>query len=121
MTQLDQSPMPSWEAAEWFRPTADHLPVLIWISDTTKGCTWFNKTWLDFVGRTMEQECGNGWAENVHPDDFERCLQIYLTNFDARRPFQMEYRLRHHTGEYRWILDHGVPRFAPDGAFEGYM
>jgi PAS domain S-box-containing protein len=76
---------------------------------------------LDFVGRTLEQESGNGWAENVHPEDFDRCLQIYVSNFDARRPFEMEYRMRHHTGQYRWILDRGVPRYAPDGTFEGYV
>lgn len=109
------------ESEERFRVVTEASPVMVWMSGPDKLCYYFNKRWLEFVGRTLEQECGNGWAENVHPDDFERCLQIYLTNFDARRPFQMEYRLRHHTGEYRWILDHGVPRFAPDGAFEGYM
>ena len=76
---------------------------------------------MDFVGRTLEQESGNGWAENVHPEDFDRCLQTYVANFDARRPFEMEYRMRHHTGQYRWILDRGVPRYAPDGTFEGYV
>lgn len=76
---------------------------------------------VDFVGRTLEQERGNGWLENVHPEDFDRCLQIYVTCFDARRPFQMEYRLRHRSGEYRWILDSAVPRYASDGAFEGYV
>lgn len=76
---------------------------------------------MDFTGRTLEQESGNGWAENVHPEDFDRCLQIYIRNFEARRPFEMEYRMRHHTGQYRWILDRGVPRYAPDGTFEGYV
>jgi two-component system NarL family sensor kinase len=76
---------------------------------------------LDFVGRTLEQESGNGWAENVHEEDFERCLQTYVSSFDARVPFEMEYRMRHHTGQYRWILDRGVPRYAPDGSFEGYL
>ena len=60
-------------------------------------------------------------AENVHPEDFDRCLQTYVSNFDARRSFEMEYRMRHHTGQYRWILDRGVPRYAPDGTFEGYV
>lgn len=103
------------------RVVTEATPVMIWLAGTDKLCYYFNKSWLDFVGRALQQEIGNGWAENVHPEDFDRCLQIYVTNFDARRPFEMEYRLRHHSGEYRWILDHGVPRFAPDGAFEGYV
>jgi PAS domain S-box-containing protein len=103
------------------RLITDASPIMVWMSGTDKLCNYFNKAWLDFVGRTLEQERGNGWAENVHPDDFDRCLQIYLSSFDARRPFQMEYRLRHHSGEYRWILDSAVPRYASDGTFEGYV
>jgi PAS domain S-box-containing protein len=94
---------------------------MVWMSGTDKRCYYFNRGWLDFVGRTQEQEAGKGWVENVHPDDFDRCLQTYLSNFDARRSFEMEYRLRHHTGEYRWIFDRGIPRYAPDGIFEGYV
>jgi PAS domain S-box-containing protein len=104
-----------------FRLTADHAPVLIWISDSTKACTWFNKPWLEFVGRRMEQEVGNGWSENVHPDDFAHCLAIYNGSFDARREFTMEYRLRRHDGAWRWILDHGIPRYEADGSFAGYI
>ena len=109
------------ESEQRFRTVTDASPVMVWMSGTDKLCYYFNKRWLDFVGRTLEQESGNGWAENVHPDDCDRCLQIYVTNFEARRPFEMEYRLRHHTGEYRWIFDRGVPRYAPDGTFEGYV
>lgn len=109
------------ESEQRYRTVTDASPVMVWMSGTDKLCYYFNKGWLDFVGRTLEQESGNGWAENMHPDDFDRCLQIYVTNFDARRPFEMEYRLRHHTGEYRWIFDRGVPRYAPDGTFEGYV
>lgn len=108
------------ESEERFRLMADAAPVLIWISGTDKLCTWFNKQWLEFVGRTMDQELGNGWAENVHPQDFDRCLQIYTTSFDAREPFSMEYRLKRRDGEYRWILDNGVPRYSK-GEFSGYI
>ncbi|MGA3349541.1 MAG: PAS domain S-box protein, partial [Candidatus Sulfotelmatobacter sp.] len=109
------------ESEQLFRVITDASPIMVWLSGTDKLCYYFNKGWLDFVGRTLEQESGNGWAENVHPEDFDRCLQIYVSNFDARRPFEMEYRMRHHTGQYRWILDRGVPRYAPDGTFEGYV
>ncbi|MFZ0817034.1 MAG: PAS domain S-box protein, partial [Candidatus Sulfotelmatobacter sp.] len=109
------------ESEQLFRVITDASPIMVWLSGTDKLCYYFNKGWLDFVGRTLEQESGNGWAENVHPEDFDRCLQIYVTNFDARRQFEMEYRMRHHTGQYRWILDRGVPRFATDGTFEGYV
>src|SRR6202049_4525364 len=109
------------ESEQRFRVITDASPVLVWMSGTDKLCYYFNKGGLDFVGRTPEQESGNGWAENVHPEDFDRCLQIYVKNFDARQPFEMEYRLRHHTGQYRWITDHGTPRYATDGTFEGYV
>ncbi len=109
------------ESEQRFRMITEAAPIMVWMSGTDKVCYYFNKGWLDFVGRTLEQEFGNGWAENVHLDDFDRCLQIYEESFDARQPFEMEYRLRHHNGQYRWILDHGVPRYAPDGTFEGYV
>ncbi len=109
------------ESEQKLRVVTDATPVMIWMAGTDKLCYYFNKSWLDFVGRTLEQEAGNGWAENVHPDDFNRCLEIYVTCFEARQSFEMEYRLRHHTGEYRWILDHGVPRYTPEGTFEGYV
>ena len=114
--------MPTFrEGEERFRTLADATPVLIWGSDTDKQCNYFNKQWLDFTGRTIEQEMGDGWTQSVHPDDLERCLETYVTAFDARTPFTMEYRLRRHDGEYRWVLDNGVPRFAPDGTFSGYI
>lgn len=104
----------------FFKELADYAPVMIWRSGPDKLCDWFNKPWLDFVGRSMEQELGNGWAEGVHKEDFDRCLQIYMSAFDARERFSMIYRLRRHDGAYRQILDNGAP-FYRGGQFAGYF
>jgi PAS domain S-box-containing protein len=106
---------------ERFRALADNAPVLIWISGTDKQCNWFNSRWLEFVGRPMEREVGDGWTQNVHPDDYARCIEIYTTAFDARQPFSMEYRLRRYDGEWRWIVDNGAPMVTSEGAFLGYV
>jgi PAS domain S-box-containing protein len=104
-----------------FRAMADAAPVLLWMSRTDGLCTFFNQTWLEFTGRTMKEEWGVGWAENVHFEDLEACMDTYLNAFNARAVFEMEYRLRRKDGEYRWILDRGTPRYAPDGRFAGYI
>ena len=109
------------EGEERFRTIADTAPVMIWVAGPDKGCTFFNTSWLAFTGRSMQQELGNGWAESVHPDDQAGCLATYSSSFDARRGFQMEYRMRRADGEYRWLLDNGVPRFEADGVFVGYI
>ena len=82
------------ESEDRFRTMADATPVLIWMSGEDKLCTFFNKAWLEFTGRKMEQEVGNGWTDRVHPDDFEKCFETYASAFDARRPFVMQYRLK---------------------------
>ena len=106
---------------ERFRRMADSAPVMIWMSGADKQCTWFNRHWLMFTGRTLSQELEDGWVEGVHPDDRERCTEIYVSAFDRRDPFEMEYRLRRYDGEYRWILDAGVPLIRDDGSFTGYI
>ncbi|MCA6504026.1 MAG: PAS domain S-box protein [Pseudanabaena sp. M135S2SP2A07QC] len=121
ITQRKQAELAIQESETRFRYLADHAPVLIWMSGLDKLCFHFNKTWLDFTGRTMEQELGNGWVEGVHPDDFHFCLDVYTTSFDMRQSFEMEYRLRRFDGEYRWMLDTGIPRFDADGEFLGYI
>ena len=104
-----------------FCEVMDVAPVMIWVSGPDKQCVWFNLPWLTFTGREMQQELGNGWSEGVHPNDFDRCLETYVSHFDARKEFRMEYRLRRHDGAYRWIDDTGIPRYARDGAFLGYI
>ena len=109
------------EREERFHTMADGAPVMIWLSGLDKLCTWFNRQWLEFTGRTMEQELGNGWAEGVHPDDLDRCLKTYVEAFDNRQPFSMEYRLKRHDGEWRWVLDTGTPTYEANNKFAGYI
>src|SRR5687768_15063754 len=90
-----------------FSLLANTAPVLIWVADVSRSCIWFNRPWLEFTGRTLEEERGNGWSAGVHAEDLERCLKTYTTAFDARVSFSMDYRLRRHDGEYRWVLYNG--------------
>jgi PAS domain S-box-containing protein len=96
-------------------------PVMIWVSGEDKQCIWFNRPWLNFTGRDIHEELGDGWLEGVHPEDLDRCLETYVRHFDARTDFRMEYRLRRYDQAYRWIDDTGIPRFALDGSFLGYI
>jgi PAS domain S-box-containing protein len=118
---LEREELARRESEKRFRLAANSAPVKIWMAGTDKLCTWFNERWLQFTGRTMEQELGNGWAEGVHPDDLDRCVSTYESSFDRREQFQMQYRMRRHDGEYRWLIDTGVPRFDERGEFAGYI
>jgi PAS domain S-box-containing protein len=109
------------ESEERFRLAINTAPMMVWVAGTDKLCSYFNKAWLDFTGRPIEAQLGNGWVEGVHPEDLQQCVETYEQSFDQRREFRMEYRLRHHDGEYRWIIDIGVPRLSPEGLFAGYI
>lgn len=109
------------QAKELYLKIFEDFPALIWRARLDKLCDYFNKTWLEFTGRTMKQEFGNGWAEGVHPDDFDLCLQTYVTAFDKRESFLMEYRMKNKLGEYCWIRDFGRPFYDVDNTFLGYI
>ena len=109
------------ESEQRFRLVANTAPVLIWMAGPDKLCNYFNQPWLDFTGRRLDAELGNGWVERVHPEDLQRCLGTYIQAFDRREQFKMEYRLRRFDEEYRWVLDIGVPRFNADQSFAGYI
>ena len=112
---------PLHENEERFRFLANAAPTMIWMGDPDSLCTYVNQRWLDFTGRTMEAELGNGWVERVHTEDRQRCTDAYIQASERREPYTIEYRLRRHDGEYRWILDSAVPRFNEDGSFTGYI
>ena len=109
------------ESEARFRVMADTAPVMVWRAGPDQRCDFFNQPWLEFRGRRMQDELGDGWAEGVHPDDLHRCLATYTAAWPGRESFRMEYRLRRADGEYRWVFDTGVPRLASDGALLGYI
>ncbi len=121
LDDLEQAQMSLAEGEARFRTLADSVPVLLWMAEADGRCTWFNRAWLDFTGRSLEQEIACGWAEGIHPDDRERCLQSYAQAFSARVPFAIEYRLRSAAGDYRWLVDYGAPRRTQSGSFAGFV
>ena len=121
MTARNQAEEALRESEGRFRLMADAAPILMWMSGPDKRSIYFNKGWLEFTGRQMEQELRDDWSENIHPEDVQRCTETYSRAFDARERFEMEYRLRRHDGEYRWLWDLGVPRFGESGQFAGYI
>ena len=121
ITPLHQAEVARQQSEDLFRNIADTAPLMIWLTGDDKQCTYINKQWLDFTGRSMEDQLGNGWVDAIHPDDRERSYQVYARAFHERTTFEMEYRLRRHDGEYRWIYDTGAPRFSSDHVFLGYI
>lgn len=109
------------ESEQRFRRMADAMPVAIWMTESDGLCSYVNQHWLELTGRTFEQEAGNGWVENLHPDDRSDCYRTFMRAIAGREPFSTEYRLRRHDGEYRWMLDSGMPRYGSDGMFLGYV
>src|SRR5688572_7472825 len=89
------------------------------MSDTDKRCTYVNTAWMAFTGRTLEAALAGGWRETIHPEDLPKCLEVLDSAFGQRQPFTVEYRLRRHDGDYRWVLEKGVPLLAPDGSWTG--
>jgi PAS domain S-box-containing protein len=104
-----------------FRLLADAAPLMIWMSGEDGLCTFFNRAWLEFRGRPLEDETGNGWVEGVHPEDRELCLETYLKSFSTRKPFRMQFRLQRENGQYRWVETSGMPRYDGPGEFAGFM
>ena len=109
-------------AEERFRQMADSAPVFIWLADADGKCTWLNRPWLEFTGRTLEQDLGHGWSESIHPDDHDASIQAFRDGVATQKPFAIGYRLRRHDGEWRWVYDVGRPLFGgPGGAFSGFI
>jgi PAS domain S-box-containing protein len=104
-----------------FRLLVDQAPFMLWSSGRDGMCNFFNRPWLEFRGRTMAEEAGNGWVEGVHPDDRQRCVDTYRRAFDAHQPFDIEYRLQRADGQYRWVRDAGAAQFDKEGGFIGYL
>ena len=106
---------------EQFRVLADAVPVMIWMSGENAQCAFFNREWLEFRGRTLEEESGSGWAEGLHPDDRDFCIATYQNAFAARQPFRMQYRLQRNGGEFCWVEHTGMPRCDESGEFAGFV
>jgi PAS domain S-box-containing protein len=121
VTEIKQTQGALRESEERFKLMADNAPVLIWMAEERKGFTWFNQQWLTFTGRDLLQELGEGWFDNIHPEDAARCRHLFQTGRERQAAFQLEFRLRRGDGVYRWLLNHSVPRFGQEGEYVGHI
>lgn len=121
LAELQEANQRIQEVEDRFRVMSDCAPIAIWMSRQDTLCDFFNNEWLKFTGRTFEQEFGVGWASGIHPEDFQYAMDSYLAAFNVRDSFSIEYRLRRHDGQFRWMLDRGMPRYTPEGKFVGYI
>lgn len=106
---------------EAFKIIANSVPIMMWVSGTDKKYHFFNNSWLKFTGRTIEQERLNNWKAEIHPDDEQRWFSVYNQYFEQQKEFKIEYRLKRHDHQYRWVLEHAVPHYTKDGIFDGYV
>jgi PAS domain S-box-containing protein len=113
--------IPVFQVEEEFKLMANSTPMPLWVSGLDNKCSFFNKAWLKFTGRKLEEESGDGWTAGVHPDDIAKCTKIYTAAFEKQKKFKMEYRLRRCDGQYRWVQDSGIPHFAKDKLFTGFI
>jgi PAS domain S-box-containing protein len=119
--EREQAVVALQESEKRFRSMADKAPVMIWMADKQGYYTFLNQFWLSFTGRPLASELGQGWQQGVYPDDLPTCIQIYESAFKSRAEFRREYRLRRADGQYRWILETGIPRFTRNHKFTGYI
>jgi two-component system CheB/CheR fusion protein len=109
------------ESEKRFHNMSDNAPVMIWMADESQHCTFLNKTWLSFTGKKLEEECGAGWYKGIHPEDLDRFLQVYDNAYANKEEFKIDYRIRRADGQYRWVMNYGVPRRTTEGTFIGYI
>ena len=121
ITDIKKAEQDILNARNMYLNVLDGSPAFIWRADITSKCDWFNKSWLEFRGRTLEQEARDGWVDGVHPEDLKDSLKIFLDAFALKKPFEMEYRLKRFDGAYRWIVNFGRPFILPNGTFAGYI
>jgi PAS domain S-box-containing protein len=119
--ELDRYKQNEDSAEERFRQLADASPLMIWMSDVDARCHFFSRAWLEFRGRTLEEEAGNGWTTGLHVDDRDLCIETYLKSFAARHRFRMQFRLRRSDGEFDWVESRGYPRYTGDLDFAGFI
>lgn len=113
--------LPIFHVEEEFKLMANSAPMPLWVSGLDNKYSFFNKAWLKFTGRKLEDESGEGWTAGVHPEDLRNCTKIYKAAFEKEKKFKMEYRLRRYDGQYRWVQDNGIPHFAKDKTFNGFI